>query len=136
MEILDHELATARGRRDDPPVLRVSQLWGSNYSWVDLWIEEPDGGRVWWNREKGTGKIRGCWIQGYGPQVYEGRQPGAYSIVLDLYSTDETEVEEDCLSSVVVEQKDRRTGAIVRQHHLVVMSAGNPRPVIATVLVP
>lgn len=131
------QLKTSDGRAADAPDLEISCVWDSNYSYVDLWINEPDGGEVGWSNKKGSvGVFHGGFTEGFGPQVYEApvATKGTYRVSLDYYSHDRTELNVEAVALVEMRLRDR--GRLRVEHEAVFMEEHREKPEIAVVTVP
>lgn len=141
-ELLAEELShletndgVARSAVYDPMTdLRIEASWDSNFNYVDLWVTEPDGRVVEWNRPRGTGTMRFFMTDGYGPQVYEVRDApsGDYEVHVDFYSEDVTEVTREPMAHVVAWRRNDR-GGWDREDRIVFLSAEETRPHVMTI---
>jgi tetratricopeptide (TPR) repeat protein len=70
--------------------LRVSAVWNTDQTDVDLWVLEPDGTKVFYQarNSKNGGTLSQDMTQGYGPERFVAKQAmaGEYTVIVHYYS--------------------------------------------------
>jgi Flp pilus assembly protein TadD len=99
-------------RTDEADDLTIELMWDSGWCYADEHIHEPDGEIVKWDQVTSTNgaTFTGGYTFGYGPEIYTLKHApsGAYKVMLDYYSADETDVSLETLVHVIVNNRGEK----------------------------
>ena len=89
---LSADIAALGHGAGDANDIKIFLTWDTNGSDVDLWVTNPAGQKVYYERKKGRfgGELFHDVTTGYGPEVYTaGRaQPGTYGVRVNYYASE------------------------------------------------
>lgn len=73
--------------------LRIVVTWNTDVTDLDLWVDEPGGGRVSYSKPHSHlgGRLSNDMTDGYGPEEYliRNAKPGDYEALVDYYASDQ-----------------------------------------------
>ncbi|MBY0525753.1 MAG: hypothetical protein K2R98_20275 [Gemmataceae bacterium] len=118
--------------------LRVSMIWNTDATDIDLWVIEPDGTKVFYSspKSKNGGHLSQDMTQGYGPErfVAQKAMAGQYTIIVHYYSANPNLLAGETNVSVTV-TRNAGTDRESAERHTVILKQANEQVEVCRVTI-